>query len=58
MTCVIRYMHYAEEVRYEYAHVPVAQFQEGRGKFMRDFLKHDTLYFTEEMRTLYEVCPR
>lgn len=52
------YAEYAQQVRLEYASVPMAQFREGRGKFMPQFLTAESLYFTEPFKAKYEVQAR
>ena len=46
-----RYHRYAEGVRYEYAHVPEADWRPGRANVMREFaLEGEHVFFTEHMR--------
>lgn len=49
-----RYLQYATAVRAEYAHVPAAQFREGRASILRSYLEQPTIYRVEASRRLWE----
>lgn len=48
------YDEYVRQVRQEYAHVPDAEFREGRNAILRAFLARERLYFTEEFHRRFE----
>lgn len=50
----VRYRQYAAAVRAEYAHVPDADFREGRASILRRYLNHPTIFRTEAARRLWE----
>jgi len=53
-----RYLQYAEAVRAEYAHVPVAEFREGRAGILRSYLDQPAIYRAEVSRQLWEQRAR
>ena len=48
------YAEYTQQIRLEYASVPLKEFREKRGAFMPQFLASESLYFTEHFKTHYE----
>jgi predicted metal-dependent HD superfamily phosphohydrolase len=49
-----QYAQYTQQVRMEYAQVPLAAFNAKRATFMPQFLASETLYFTDEFRQTHE----
>lgn len=55
---VLRYERYMHGVRYEYAHVPEADYRSGRTRVLQKFLDRPQLYFTGAMRDRFEERAR
>lgn len=53
-----RYLQYATAVRSEYAHVPEAQFREGRASILRNYLGKPAIYHREASQRLWEERAR
>jgi len=49
-----RYLHYANDVRAEYAHVPDPEFREGRARILDAYLDRATIYLRPTARALWE----
>lgn len=53
-----RYQRYSDAVRQEYAHVPEAQFREGRASILNAYLDNDQIYRSVAGRELWEQRAR
>jgi predicted metal-dependent HD superfamily phosphohydrolase len=53
-----RFAEYEAQIRVEYAHVPVAVFNEKRSAILAGFLARPVLYATKALRTRFEVPAR
>jgi len=54
----VRYQRYANDIRREYAHVPDADYQQGRLRVLRNFLAQPQIYHTERMFAVGEEPAR
>jgi predicted metal-dependent HD superfamily phosphohydrolase len=52
------YQNYSRAIRREYAHVPNFLFRRGRKQILENFLKRETIYFTENLRERFEKPAR
>lgn len=52
------YDSYSAKIRKEYAWVPEAQYRSGREQVLHSFSKREFIYFTKEIRSLYETTAR
>jgi len=52
------YEEYSRAIRKEYSWVPDVLYQKGRMKVLNDFLEREYIYYTEEIRTRYELQAR
>ena len=50
MCMCVDYERYAKQIRGEYSHIPEDAFRKGRAAVLRNFLKREVLYFTEDFR--------
>ncbi|MFY0407679.1 hypothetical protein [Solicola sp. PLA-1-18] len=53
-----RYHEYAEDIRAEYAHVPLETFEERRARILEDLLDHPSLYASAQGRDRWEAAAR
>lgn len=53
-----KYAEYTQQIRMEYASVPLKTFRQKRGGFMPQFLANEALYFTEHFKARYETQAR
>jgi predicted metal-dependent HD superfamily phosphohydrolase len=52
------YQNYSRAIRREYAHVPNFLFRRGRKQILENFLKRETIYFTENLRERFDKPAR
>jgi predicted metal-dependent HD superfamily phosphohydrolase len=52
------YQNYSRVIRHEYAYVPNFLYRRGRKKVLENFLRRETIYFTENLRQRFEKQAR